>query len=77
MQKLFARMGVALGLILFLPAVAVAQVWPQKAQQRVGSLAPEAGRPAGRVVGDGEDGGQAGGGVHASTLPESPPAGLP
>jgi tripartite-type tricarboxylate transporter receptor subunit TctC len=30
MQKLLARIGVAFGLVLFLPAVAVAQAWPQK-----------------------------------------------
>jgi len=30
MQKLLARIGLALGLVLFVPAVAVAQAWPQK-----------------------------------------------
>src|SRR6516165_3202832 len=30
MQKVVARIGVALGLVLFLPVAAVAQTWPQK-----------------------------------------------
>src|SRR6516165_5133982 len=30
MQKVVARIGVALGLVLLLPAIAVAQAWPQK-----------------------------------------------
>ena len=30
MQKVCARIGVALGLVLLLPAIAVAQAWPQK-----------------------------------------------